>query len=96
MSPDEAGAKLGAVKFKELDIVKVTRLGRGADANVEDGADRNWVVGREAIFDSYFPNDGPVLVWIEGPDEWQLWTLEEDDLQATGKTAPRLPDESED
>lgn len=82
------------MKFKELDIVRVRRLGRVGRRNTEGSVEPSWVVGQEAIIDSYFVDDGVVMVWLEEPEDgWSTWIFEEVDLEATGRSASRLPDD---
>jgi hypothetical protein len=81
------------VTFREREIVRVVQLGRIGDRNTEGGVEASWAVGREAIVDSRF-DDGAIMVWLEEPvDGWRMWIFEEDALETTGKTAPRLPDD---
>jgi len=83
------------VKYRECDVVRVVKLGL-IDKYTEGGVPPEWAIGREGIFDSYFPDDGVVMVWLDEPvDGWSMWIFEEDDLEPTGKTAPQLPDDWE-
>jgi hypothetical protein len=81
------------VTFREREIVRVVQLGRIGDRNTEGEVEPSWAVGCEGIVDEYL-NDGAILVWLEEPvDGWRMWVFEEDALEATGRTAPQLPDD---
>jgi hypothetical protein len=89
-------ARLADVRFGEREIVRVVRRGSVGRGNTRRGTlDPGWAVGREGIFDAYFEN-GAALVWLDEPDDgWSMWVFEDADLEPTGRSAPRVPDDSE-